>query len=38
MLAATSIGLPVLLLGLIIVVAIVYGLGVVFGRGARRGN
>jgi len=38
MLAATNIGLPVILLGLIVIVAVVYGLGMVFARGMRRGN
>lgn len=38
MVMAANIGLPVLLLGVLAVVAVVYGLGMVFGRGARRGT
>jgi len=33
-----SIGLPIILLAIIVIVALVYGLGAVFGRGARRGS
>ena len=35
---AANVGLPVILLGIVVLVAVVYGLGLVFGRGARRGS
>jgi hypothetical protein len=37
MLIAASIGLPVILLGILVVVAVVYGLAYIAGRAAKRG-